>query len=127
MRLLSIALGMKAAGGYDFGTKMRLNAFVIGEIVDALYPAARGADLTGAQNAVAMGMSDSADLHDMIGKLAAAINSMGSSTPGTLGMKQIRVALARKPPIATHLRGTESGRKPDTMEPQPPAARGIMA
>jgi len=86
---------MKAAGGYDFGTKMRLNAFVIGEIVDALYPAARGADLTGAQNAVAMGMSDSADLHDMIGKLAAAIKSEADrqrSQPGARTAVSARVA-----------------------------------
>src|SRR5580692_7403639 len=60
-------------------------------------------------------------------KLANPINSMGSATPGMLAMREIRMAVARKPPTATHLRGMDSGRKPDTIEPAPPKASGTMA
>src|ERR1700759_5594875 len=60
-------------------------------------------------------------------KLASAISAMAAVTPGTLGMMKISAAVARKPSTATHLRGTDSGRKPETMEPQPPAASGQVA
>src|ERR1700712_2454929 len=56
-------------------------------------------------------------------KLARPISAMGRATPGTLGIKKTRTAVARKPHIATHLRGTDSGRKPETIEPNPPSAK----
>src|ERR1700753_2979548 len=57
-------------------------------------------------------------------KLATAINAIAVVTLETLGMMKIRTAVVKNPPIATSLRGMASGRKPDTMEPQPPAASG---
>src|ERR1700761_6707287 len=53
-------------------------------------------------------------------KLATPIRIMGKATPGTFGMMKIRMAVAKKPPTATHLRGIDMGRKPETMEPHPP-------
>ena len=50
-----------------------------------------------------------------------------AGTLDTFGMMKIRIAVVKKPPIATHLRGMDSGRKPDTMEPRPPAASGQVA
>src|SRR3954469_9414929 len=60
-------------------------------------------------------------------KLATAISSMAVVTFGTLGMMKISTAVVKKPRIATHLRGMESGRKPETIEPTPPAASGRVA
>src|SRR5437868_13745114 len=60
-------------------------------------------------------------------RLASAINSMAAVTFGTLGMMQIRMAVVKKPPIASSLRGIDSGRKPEIMEPKPPAASGKVA
>src|SRR5579863_4308356 len=57
-------------------------------------------------------------------KLATAISAIAAVTPGTLGMMKISTAVVKKPQIATHLRGMDSGRKPETMEPSPPAASG---
>src|SRR5579872_2690874 len=60
-------------------------------------------------------------------KLATAIRAIAAGTLGTPGMMKIRTAVVKKPPTATHLRGMESGRKPETMEPKPPAASGQVA
>lgn len=60
---------------YDFGTKMRLNAFVIDEIANALHPSFSDVDRGAAQNAVAVGMSANAELHGLIGKLSEAMKS----------------------------------------------------
>src|SRR5215472_5892918 len=60
-------------------------------------------------------------------KLAIPISTMGSATPGMLAIMVIRMAVAKNPPTATHLRGIESGRNPDTMDPSPPKASGTMA
>lgn len=63
---------MRRQAKYDFGTKMRLNAFVIREIVDALYP-----DGSGHQdyNDVSIRMLDSDELHRLIGLLSEAIKT----------------------------------------------------
>lgn len=66
---------MRRFSNYDFGTKMRLNAFVIGEIVNALYPEAKGADMRRAQNDVADGLQDAGEVHRLVGELAKAIKS----------------------------------------------------
>src|SRR6476469_2092428 len=60
-------------------------------------------------------------------KLATDISSMATCMLATLGMMKISTAVVKKPRIATHLRGIESGRKPETMEPQPPANSGNVA
>src|ERR1700704_1924153 len=60
-------------------------------------------------------------------KLASAISAMASVTLCTPGMVKIRVAVGRNPSPATHLRGIEGGRKPETIEPRPPAASGQVA
>src|ERR1700677_5068140 len=57
-------------------------------------------------------------------KLATAISAMAPATLDTLGMMKIRIAVVKKPPMATHLRGIDRGRKPETMKPNPPAASG---
>src|ERR1700750_1666248 len=53
-------------------------------------------------------------------KLASPISAIASPTVGMLGMMKTSTAVAEKPRIATHLRGPDQGRKPDTMEPNPP-------
>lgn len=58
-----------------FKIKMRLNAFVIGEIVNALYPDVSGDELRQAQNDVAVGIYGSNNLHRLIDELANAIKS----------------------------------------------------
>src|SRR6478609_4203600 len=53
-------------------------------------------------------------------KLASPISAIASPTVGMLGMMKTSTAVAEKPRIATHLRGTDMGKKPETMEPNPP-------
>ena len=60
---------------YDFDTKMRLNAFVIGELVNAIHPDAKGDQLRQAQNEVAIRLSEADDLHRLIGELATALKA----------------------------------------------------
>lgn len=60
---------------YDFGTKMKLNAFVIGELVNALHPGIKGEGLRRAQNDVAVQLLEADEVHRLIGELAMAIKS----------------------------------------------------
>ena len=60
-------------------------------------------------------------------KLASPISAMARFTSGTPGMIRIRMPVVAKPPMAIHLRGMDSGRRPETMEPMPPSASGSMA
>jgi hypothetical protein len=61
----------------EFDTKMRLNAFVVGEIVNAVYPEERAESLTRAQNSAFFKLSDldASVVHELVGKLASAIQS----------------------------------------------------
>src|SRR5215831_17531467 len=48
-------------------------------------------------------------------KLANPISAIDNPTVSTLGIMKISSAVAEKPKIATHLRGIDKGKKPDTM------------
>lgn len=61
--------------GYDFSTKVRLDALVISEIAAIRFPNADGIKLCEARNAVAIAMSDSEQLHGLIEELAYAIKA----------------------------------------------------
>jgi hypothetical protein len=64
---------MRRFSSYDFGTKMRLNAFVIEEIANALHPGAAGKDMRQIQNDVANGLQNAGEVHRLVGELAKAI------------------------------------------------------
>lgn len=63
----------RRTSNYDFETKMRLNVFVIGEIVNALHPGTKGDDLRRAQNDVSGKLLESDEVHRLVGELATAI------------------------------------------------------
>lgn len=56
---------------FDFGTKQRLNMFVIDEMASTLFPGAKGHDLDEAYNSAAVMISD--DTHKLIQTLADSI------------------------------------------------------